>query len=769
MALVGNPNTGKTTLFNALTGFRRHVANYPGVTVDIGRGALQRSSQPVEILDLPGTYSLAAVSPDEMVVSNTLAGRVAARPDVVVMVLDASNLPRNLYLLSQVIEFGLPVVAALNMVDEAESRGIRVDERELSRRLGIPVVPTVAVRAESVRPLVVAIEQAVSRPTPPRARVELPPALIEQADNFIRKTPVWVVRTRGVTGVSALGGTASPGGTGVSPGGTGVSPVPAGRDAGATPAPIQCASEGPASPQYAVSLGGALTRAEAIRILLDREGYAERQFFERGGSPDLLIAARQQLADAGVTGPAVEVRARYAWIDALLSGVIARPDQPIRTWSDRIDAILTHRVGGGAALLVVLFVLFQSIFSWARPLMDFVDLCFARLGGAVGPLASEGVLRSLLVDGVIAGVGGVLVFLPQILILFAFIAVLEDCGYMARAAFMADRVMRAMGLSGRSFIPLLSSFACAVPAIMGTRTIADRRERYVTILIAPFMSCSARLPVYVLMISAFVPATMVAGGWVGLQGLVMLAMYLVGVLFAIPIAWLLKRTAFAGPMPTFMLELPSYKLPRLRAVGQRMFSAGREFVVRAGTIILAVNLMVWALGYFPHRDAVTADVRAQAQVAGWDAERTDQELAGAYLRDSLLGRMGHWIEPAIRPIGWDWRIGVATIASLPAREVVIGTLSTIFNLGADDADIASLRTALREARWEGTARPLFDLPVALSIMVFFALCAQCTSTLAVIGRETNSWRWPIFSFVMMTTVAYAAAWGVAAAARSLVG
>ncbi len=359
-------------------------------------------------------------------------------------------------------------------------------------------------------------------------------------------------------------------------------------------------------------------------------------------------------------------------------------------------------------------------------------------------------------------------FLPQILILFALIAVLEDCGYMARAAYMNDRLMRALGLSGRAFIPLLSSFACAVPAIMGTRAIADRRERLVTILIAPFLSCAARLPVYVLLIGALVPDIKFLGGWSSLQALVMLGMYLIGVAVAFPVAWLLKKTVLAGPTSRFMLELPSYKLPRPRAIWQRMYFAGRQFLVRAGSIILVVNLVVWALAYFPRSAATRSAVERQAQEAGWDEAMFDSELAGAFVRDSYLGRIGRTIEPLVKPIGWDWRIGMAVVASFPAREVVVASLGTIYNLGSEsEAESESLREVLRRAKWDDTGLPVFTLPVALSIMVFFALCAQCMSTLVVIGRETGTWRWPVASFVGMTTIAYSAAWSVSAVGRAL--
>ena len=702
VATVGNPNTGKSTLFNALTGFRRRVANYPGVSVDVGRGPVRGTARPIELLDLPGTYSLAALSPDEMVVSNMLCGRVerAERPDCILAILDASNLPRNLYFFSQLADIDLPIVVALNMTDIAEARGIAVDAGRLSERLGVPVVPMVATREATVKPLLEALDAALDGAAV-ATRAQLPEALVHEAA-ALRET-----------------------------------------------------------------FGGQLHFAEAIRVLLDRDGYAEQQYLERGGDPNVISEARARLNEAGIDGPGAEVRARYAWVAKILDGVISRPDKPIRTASDRLDAVLTHRFGGALALFAVLFVLFQGIFSFATYPMDWIDAAFGSLGGLVGGVLPEGILNSLIVGGLIAGVGGVLVFLPQILILFAFLAVLEDCGYLARAASMMDRVMRAMGLSGRAFIPLLSSFACAIPAIMGTRAIADRRERFVTILITPFMSCSARLPIYLLLITAFVPTERYLGGWVGLQGLVMLAMYLVGVIIAIPIAWLLKKTAFAGPSAGFMLELPSYKWPRPRAIWQRMHFAGKHFLVRAGTVILAVSLVVWALGYFPHSASTASTVRQKGVEQGWDEAKLESELAGAYLRESYLGRMGRTIEPVIKPIGWDWRIGVAIIASFPAREVVIGTMGTIFNLGGDvDEAHTGLRDAIQAATWPDGGGPVFTLPVALSIMVFFALCAQCSSTLVMIGRETGSWVWPVVSFTGMTTIAYFAAWAVAAAARA---
>ncbi len=735
VALVGNPNAGKTSLFNALTGYRRHVANFPGVTVESARGRVRRTRAAVELIDLPGTYSLAAASPDEMVVCDVLSGRMQGEtaPDAILAVVDATNLSRHLYLISQLLETDLPIVVAANMVDVATARGLEFDFQKLSQRLGVPVVPIVATSPPTIAPLLAEVERLAAghrEMSAQASRAKLPDALVAEIDGLRRL----------------------------------------------------------AAPK--------VNGAEAIRILLDRDGAAADEYASRGGSEETIAAARQRLATAGIAGPASEVRARYAWIAEVLQGVIRRPDRPVVTLSDRIDRVLTHKLWGAVALILVLFVVFQAIFSWAAPIMDAIDAAFAWLSGAAARVIPDGAVQSFVCNGLIAGVGGVLIFLPQILILFGFIAILEDCGYLARAAHMVDRLMRGLGLSGRAFIPLLSSFACAVPAIMGTRTISDRRERFITIFLAPFMSCSARLPVYFLMITAFVPPASYLGGWVTRHALVLLAMYLVGVVVAVPLAWILRKALFAGPASGFMLEMPSYKWPRWQAVLDRMWTAGKKFVVGAGTVIVLVNLLVWTLGYFPRSESVRTAVEARGTAAGWTDERVEQELAGEYLRESFLGQMGHAIEPVVRPLGWDWRIGVAVIASLPAREVVVATMGTIYNLGEDtDEESESLREAIRSAtwpqaavgKWEGEkvgtesfpaappagaavgapGTPVFTLPVALSIMVFFALCAQCTSTLVVIGRETRSWRWPIASFVTMTGIAYLAAWGTAAGAQAM--
>jgi ferrous iron transport protein B len=720
VAVVGNPNTGKSTLFTALAGVRQRVGNYPGVTVEKKTGHLKHADQSFELIDLPGTYSLAPRSPDEMVAVDVLLGRRDndGPPDVVLSIVDASNLERNLFLVSQVLALGLPTVVALNMVDLARDRMIEIDVPALSQRLGVPVIAVQANRRRGIEELKDALVAAVSQP--PRVAENPMPAEFQRHTGELAKS-INVGRTK----------------------------------------PI---------PSFLVE-----------RLLLDNDGYLERELLngDTNRSSEQLKQSRAALATSGMPVPAVEAMARYDWVARIVRGIVQRPSDHQPTISDRIDAVLTNKFFGSVIFVVVMALVFSSIFVWANPLMNLIDDLVGGVGNLVKASMPDGPLRSLLVDGVIGGVGAVLVFLPQILILFFFIAVLEDCGYMARAAFLMDRLMAGVGLSGKSFIPLLSSFACAIPGIMATRVIENRRDRLATILIAPLMSCSARLPVYVILIGAFVPAHRYLGGLVGLQGLTLLAMYSVGVITAIAVAWILKRTLLRGETPPFVLELPSYKLPAVRTVLHRMLERAWGFIARAGTVIFAVTIVIWALAYYPRSDAqVAAEIaaqRTQVQTAATtsdagpaaakaladfdDPDNLDHLAASLHQRYSFLGRAGQWIEPAVRPLGWDWRIGCAVIASFPAREVVMGVLGVIYHLGRDvdvsgEADQNRLREQLRAATWDDSGKPVYNLPVALSIMVFFALCAQCAATLAVIRRETNSWRWPAFTFIYMTTLAY---------------
>jgi ferrous iron transport protein B len=471
-----------------------------------------------------------------------------------------------------------------------------------------------------------------------------------------------------------------------------------------------------------------------------------------GGPPPAAPDLGGHLATVDPARPA-EARqaiARYAWIDEVLAGVVRHGVPGARRTGAVIDAVLTHRLWGTVVFTLTMLSLFASIFWVATPLMDLIAALIDGIADRVAALLPPGAVRSLVVDGVLAGVGGVLVFLPQIALLFLFIAVLEGCGYLARAAFLMDRLLVGVGLSGKSFVPLLSSFACAIPGIMATRTIENRRDRLLTILVAPFMSCSARLPVYLLLCGAFVPDVAVGLPWLRLPAVVLAALYALGVAVAALVAAVLSRTLFRGPPQPFVMELPPWRWPRAAVVLERVREASWSFVANAGTLILAMSIVVWALGSYP------APVLPDGGAA-----LTEAEVRGESLRQSVLGRAGRWVEPVVRPLGWDWRIGCAAIASFPAREVVLGTLAVIYNLGdvdpGDDEGGSALVRRLRAATWDGTDRPVFTLPVALSIMVFFALCAQCASTLVVIGRETGSWLWPVAVFVTMTALAWFAA------------
>ncbi len=496
------------------------------------------------------------------------------------------------------------------------------------------------------------------------------------------------------------------------------------------------------------------------RMLLDRGGESERRILGLLGpeAQRSLTTWREKLAEEMGDPVDMECKARYAWAKQNLAGVLGGTSDHRSTVTDRLDQVLTHRVWGPVCFILVMLLVFQSIYSVASWPMDRIDEATSFLSDAIAAQMAPGMLRSLITDGVIAGVGGVLIFLPQIALLFLFLALLEDCGYMARASFLVDRVMTAFGLSGKSFLPMMSSFACAVPGVMATRVIENRRDRFATIMVAPLMSCSARLPVYLLLIAAFIPATTLFGGWLSLPAVVLMSMYAVGVVVAIPVSLILKATILRGEVAPFVLELPEYKLPSFRVVLSRVWEASRAFIIRAGTLIFAATIVIWFAGYWPGNHARQYDLQTRLDSIEEDdaefesvATELREERAGL-LEQSLLGKIGHAIEPAVAPLGWDWKIGVGAIASFPAREVIIATLGTIYSLDGEE-DEEGLIGAIRASTYpDGT--PVYSIPVALSIMVFFALCAQCVSTLLVIQRETNSWFWPALSFTYMTVLAY---------------
>lgn len=640
IALAGNPNAGKTTLFNNLTGLRQKVANYPGVTVERKEGVWKLAGNNARLIDLPGLYSLDATSIDEQIASDVLTGKVLNLPipDAIVAVVDATNLERNLYLVTQLLEYKIPLVVALTMIDAAEKNDVKIDTAKLSEMLDVPVV---AVTASTNR------------------------GIEELSDKVL----------------------------------------------------------------------------EVINTEPTFWGLAE---------------------SAGESGSA-KIFARYSFISDIVQESVRNNESAVyeRGISEKIDRVLTHKFFGLVILIAILLLVFQTIFSWAELPMNLLEKGFGALGDLARNVLPEGLLADLIVDGIIAGVGGVLVFLPQILLLFLFISILEDTGYMARAAFLLDKLMSKVGLHGKAFLPLMSSFACAIPGIMATRTIENPKDRLATIMIAPFMSCSARLPVYALMIATFFAGQTIFG-FLSLGAVLMLAMYALGIVTAIAVAFILKRTLLKSPPPPFVMELPPYRLPNVRNVLQNMLTRGGLFVKRAGTVILAISIVLWALTTFPRiapnqpADVQTSMSEQTKESTSEEAEKTQQESSDN-LQHSYAGKLGHLIEPVIQPLGFDWKIGVSLIASFAAREVLVSTLGIIYN-GDKDANEESqtLISSIQNAKNENGAKTWTPL-TALTLMVFFVLAMQCMSTVAIVRRETNSWAWTLFMVGYMTGLAYVAA------------
>ena len=675
IAVVGGPNSGKSTLFNRLTGLRQRIGNYPGVTVERHVGTLKFDDQTIELVDLPGTHGLSAHSFEEQIAVDVIFGRMAGTqpPDGILAVVDATNLYQGLYLVQQLIELELPVVVALTMSDAAHTSGLKIDVQKLSAHLGgIEICQVVATTGEGISRLRNALV-ALANKEPPET------------------VSAWPELSAAATELAAT------------------ATVP-------------------------------LRRAEIERLLIDGATGANNHILECLGEGAVSRVDRYRDDLFGVVPTlAREARIRYAWVRDVLADV-QQKIPPFYSWRTRLTEFLNQPIPGTVGLFVVMAIVFQAVFAWATPLMDFIDRSTAGLGGFVGRQLGDGAFSSLIADGVIAGVGSVIIFLPQIIILFLFIILLEDSGYLARAAYLLDRAMRSVGLSGQSIIPMISSFACAVPGIMATRVIPNRRDRIATIMAAPFMTCSARLPVYALLIAAFVPARDV--GMLNLQGLILFGLYMFGIIAGVLTALLMRKTALRGPKPSFALMLPEFRRPNVRTVLIQLLGRARVFLRRAGTVIFAVAVVVWALAYYPRATDI-------------DPMHTANEAAAAQLEQSWLGRAGHVIEPVFKPLGWDWRVSSAVIAGFPAREVVIAVLGTVYAVG-DAADEATLSQRLQSATWPDGS-PVYTLPMVIGLLIFYACCLQCAATLAVIRRETNSWRWPIFAWVYMTTIGYVGA------------
>ncbi len=672
-AIAGNPNCGKSTIFNTLTGLKQKVANYPGVTVEKREGTcFNQHGKRIRLIDLPGTYSLNARSPDEAVVRDVLLGRRkdTPKPDAVIYIADASNLERNLYLATQVFELGLPSLLVLNMTDVAEAKQWRIDVEKLSQRLGIPVVPMQATAGKGIIELKAAMSRALDKPK--STVLPIPPDIFEA----LQQTRADLVRSNTVAENASL--------------------------------------------------------LEPLYLISDHDpehyGIADSQVGR-------LIAAHDDLEKKL---PAWEDRlaaARYEAVENLLRDVLRRPERDETTMTDKLDSVLLHPVWGGVCLFVIMGLLFYLIFSVAQGPMDWIKDFFKYCADSVKTMMGPGDLRDLITDGVIPGVGGVVVFLPQILMLFFFIGLMEDTGYMARVAFIMDKIMGKVGLNGRSFVPFFSSYACAVPGIMATRTIASPKDRLITILVTPLASCSARLPVYSLMIAAMLPG---GGASAFAKAGIMLAMYFIGTAGAFIFAWIFNRTLAKGKGSLMVLEMPTYKRPALRHVALYMFERAKIFLRRAGTVILGLAILLWAAMSFP---------------------RHEGDDDAARLSHSIAGRAGHFIEPVIKPLGFDWKVGIGLIGSFAAREVFVGTMGIVYAVEGGDENTAPLLERMKDEKWPD-GRRVFTPLMCLSMMIFFVFAMQCLSTVAVVKRETNGWKWPLFQIAYMTGAAWIASFVV---------
>lgn len=689
VALVGNPNSGKSSLFNQLTGLKQKIGNFPGVTVEKRSGMTTLTDGTVlEVIDLPGIYSIYPRSLDEQIVAEILLDHHSpASPDKIVVIADATNLKRGLLLLSQIVDIGLPTVLALNMMDLVAKAGISYDIKALSKKLGIPVVPINARMGIGLEELKKVAGGHVPVPEKSIFRIW------EEA-----QAPVKELR-------------------------------------------------------------------QTLGVDNDYEAY---QFLEQPNSLKFLSKKDQQTVDEirlrhqffpGKFQGAETIQ-RYGFIQDLLNEVtLKQTDFSWKNYSRKIDKVLTHRIWGYAIFFALLFLIFQAIFAWATVPMDMIDTLFADLTLYLHSVLPEGPLTSLLADGIVPGIGGIIIFVPQIAILFAFIAVLEESGYMARVVFLMDKLMRRFGLNGKSVVPLMSGVACAIPAIMATRTIDNWKERTITIFVTPLMSCSARLPVFTILIALIVPEYYVLG-FFNLQGLALMGLYLLGFVAAVGSAWIMKQIIRVKERSFLIMELPTYRLPRWSNVGYTIVEKTKAFVVEAGKVIMAISIILWVLASYGPGDNIE---NARENVLAESPQLTEQDLedrVAAYkLEHSYAGVIGKGLEPVIRPLGYDWKIGIALVTSFAAREVFVGTMATIYSIGsAGGEEDATIKSRMREEINPETGGPRFTPAVGFSLLLFYTFAMQCMSTLAVVYRETGGWKWPLLQLVYMTGLAYISAW-----------
>jgi ferrous iron transport protein B len=688
IALVGNPNSGKTSLFNCLTGLNQKVGNFPGVTVDKKTGATTVSeTMEARVIDLPGTYSLYPRRLDEWISYKVLLNQdKEIKADVIVVVADASNLKRNLLFCTQIIDLKVPMVIALTMMDLAKRKGIKIDIAELERELGVPVISVNPRKQKGIPQLKKAIEQTALQlyQAPVRDFIENKQLALESIEDVQKIFP-------------------------------------------------------------------ALSDYTAVHYLINHESFDLDNEMQ-----DTIENIERKHSFNHTRTQAEEILQRYSRIKRLMQVAVSEPDPLQKTlFTERLDDVLLHRRWGYIILLVVLFLLFQSVFWLAQYPMDWIDSGFAILNSSLSSLLPEAWWSNLLTKGVLAGLSGILVFVPQIMILFGLVTLLEDTGYMARISFLTDRLMRSVGLNGKSVMPMISGFACAVPAIMSARNIENRKERLLTILITPLMSCSARLPVYTILIGLVIPRNYLFG-FLGVQALVMMGLYLLGLIMALIVSYVAKHFIKLKEKSFFILELPTYRSPRWKNIVQTMVNKAKVFVFQAGKIIMIISLILWALSSFGPGNRIqklTGKYEQLKSQPGANAYELNRELHAARLENSYAGILGKSIEPVIIPLGYDWKIGIALITSFAAREVFVGTMATLYSVGEDDQNSLKLQDKMKAAkRSDGT--PLYTLATGISLMIFYLFAMQCMSTLAVVRRETRTWKWPLIQLIYMTGLAY---------------
>ncbi|MEE1884761.1 ferrous iron transport protein B [Pedobacter flavus] len=687
IALVGNPNTGKSTLFNLLTGLNQKIGNFPGVTVDRKTGETKLpSGRRATIIDLPGCYSLNPKSNDEAIVFEVLANKLDRNyPDLIVLVADATNLRRNLLLFSQVADLGIPMVLALNMSDLANVQGIDINVDALAQKLGVLVVPISARNDQGIEVLKKAIENTSSNFQPSILEVKsFAPEAIEEVKSIFKIENDYIA--------------------------------------------LQFLNQ---------------------HHLLTSISEAQHKVLE-------TIATKYNFNSKEVQSN--EVQQRYRALSTVLSGIIKLKSANKRfQLTEKIDSIVTHKVYGLLIFLFILFVIFNAIFSWASVPMDLIENGFMQLAELGKNYLPPGVLTDLLLDGVLAGIGGIVIFIPQIAILFAFISILEDTGYMARVTFMMDKIMRKVGLSGKSVVPLIGGFACAVPSIMSARTIENSKDRIITIMVTPLVSCSARLPVYILLISLVIPSETV-WGFINLQGLALMVLYVISLVMALVAAWVMKLVIKAKERSYFIMELPVYRSPRWRNVFLTMFEKSKAFVVQAGKVIIAISIILWVLASYGPADRFNEiDNKYAFELQNSDdPTHIETIIASEKLENSYIGIMGKFIEPVIKPLGYDWKIGIALITSFAAREAFVATMATIYSVDGGEEDTGTIRDKMSASINSSTGLPVYTFATGVSLMLFYAFAMQCMSTVAIVYRETKGWKWPLIQLGYMTALAYVA-------------